>query len=93
MKNFRFWTRALSDDEAEQVDTMSNVMCDDAPKYAPSGSVWNYFPMDQNMFSTTSASTAPALNLKIAVEVNVGTSLRGEAFLAPFAPVSRLAAA
>ena len=61
MKNFRFWTRALSDDEAEQVDTMSNVMYDDAPKYAPSGSVWNYFPMDQNMFSTTSASITPAL--------------------------------
>ena len=61
MKNFRFWTRALSDDEAEQVDTMSNVMYDDTPKYAPSGSVWNYFPMDQNMFSTTSASITPAL--------------------------------
>lgn len=62
MKNFRLWTRALSDDEAEQVDTMSNVMYDDAPKYAPSGSVWNYFPMDQNMFSTTSASATPMLN-------------------------------
>ena len=31
-------------------------------------------------------------NLKIAVEVTVGTPWRGAAFLAPFAPVSRLAA-
>ena len=31
-------------------------------------------------------------NLKIAVEVKAGTPWRGEAFLAPFAPVSRLAA-
>ena len=33
------------------------------------------------------------LILKIAVEVKAGTSWRGEAFLAPFAPVSRFAAA
>ena len=32
------------------------------------------------------------VNLKIAVEVKAGTPWRGEAFLAPFAPVSRLAA-
>lgn len=61
MKNFRFWTRALSDDESEQVDTMSNVMYDDTPKYAPNGSAWNYFPMDQNMFTTSSESTTPVL--------------------------------
>ena len=32
------------------------------------------------------------ITLKIAVEVTAGTPWRGEAFLAPFAPVSRLAA-
>ena len=61
MKNFRFWIRALTDEEAEKTDAMWGVVADDAPKYAPSGSVWNYFPMDGNMFSTTSASATPAL--------------------------------
>lgn len=61
MKEFRFWIRALTDEEAEKVDTMSGVMLDTEPKYAPGGSVWNYFPMDGNMFSTTSASSNPVL--------------------------------
>ena len=62
MKNFRFWIRALTDEEAEKADTMQSVIEDDAPKYAPAGSIWNYFPMDGNMFSTTSASVSPTLN-------------------------------
>ena len=61
MKNFRFWTRALSDDEAEQVDTAATIFDDDAPKYAPTGAVWNYFPLDQNGLSTASSSAAPTL--------------------------------
>ena len=61
MKNFRFWIRALTDAEAEKADTMSDIMADSAPKYAPSGSTWNYFPMDGNMFTTKSSSASPAL--------------------------------
>ena len=59
MKNFRFWTRALSDDEAENVDTMQNVMEDCAPEYAPAKSVWNYFPLDGNLYNVTSSSSTP----------------------------------
>ena len=60
MENFRLWTRALSDDEAENVDVMQNVMEDIAPKYAPSASVWNYFPLDGNLYNVTSSSSTPA---------------------------------
>ena len=61
MKEFRFWIRALTDEEAEKADAMSDALVDAAPKYAPSGSAWNYFPMDGNMFSTASATLTPAL--------------------------------
>lgn len=61
LKEFRFWVRALNNDEAEKVDTMSRILLDTEPKYAPSGSVWNYFPLDGIMFSTTSSSTSPVL--------------------------------
>lgn len=61
MKNFRFWTRAVTDMEAENADTMGGNMVDAAPKFAPSASVWNYFPLDGNMLTTKSSSAAPAL--------------------------------
>ena len=61
MKNFRFWTRAVTDMEAERADTAESVLVDAAPKYAPSGAVWDYFPMDGNMLATKSTSATPAL--------------------------------
>ena len=61
MKNFRFWTRAVTDMEAENADTMGGIIVDAAPKFAPSASVWNYFPLDGNMLTTKSSSAAPAL--------------------------------
>ena len=61
MKNFRFWIRAVTDEEAAKADTMSGVMVDTEPKYAPSSFAWNYFPMDGNMFTTKSSSANPTL--------------------------------
>ena len=61
MKNFRFWTRAVTDMEAEKADTAGIVPVDAAPKYAPSEAAWNYFPMDGNMLATKSTSATPAL--------------------------------
>ena len=43
-------------------------------------------------FAQEKGVVAALFILKIAVEVTAGTPWRGEAFLAPFAPVSRLAA-
>ena len=59
MKNFRFWIRALTDEEAGKIDTMGSIMEDTEPKYAPTGCKWNYFPMDGNMFTSSSESSAP----------------------------------
>lgn len=70
MKDFRFWIRGLTDEETTQIDVMPGMMEDDSPKYAPAGSVWNYFPMDGNMFSTTSSSATPSLKGNIGLYVS-----------------------
>ena len=58
--NVRFWVRALSDTECELVDVnRSAVMSeDDVPLGAPSGSKWDYFPLDGNAYRTKSTSMA-----------------------------------
>ena len=63
--NVRFWTRALSDAECELVDVNQSASMseDDVPLGAPSGSKWDYFPLDGNAYRTKSTSMAAlALN-------------------------------
>ena len=77
MKNFKFWTRALTDEEAEKASSMEDIIEDNAPKCAPSGSVWNYFPFDGNMFSTSSSSSSPTLKSNVSTSMQNGYNRYG----------------
>ena len=70
--NVRFWTRALTDLECEKVDVLGDAMTEDkVPAGAPSGVVWDYFPLDGNAYRTKSTSmTALAQNTALANWVN-----------------------
>ena len=61
--------------------------------FAPTGATTNPARGANRALRDLNHRLAVGLNLKIAVEVNAGASWRAEAFLAPFAPVSSLAAA
>ncbi len=56
--NIRFWNRALSDTECELIDIneSADMSVDDVPLGAPSGSKWDYFPLDSNAYRTKSTS-------------------------------------
>lgn len=66
--NIRFWTRALTDLECEKVDVLGDAMTEDkVPAGAPSGVVWDYFPLDGNAYRTKNTSmTALAQNTALA---------------------------
>ncbi|MBQ0031195.1 MAG: hypothetical protein KBT68_00165 [bacterium] len=70
--NIRFWTRALTDLECEKVDVLGDAMTEDkVPAGAPSGVVWDYFPLDGNAYRTKNTSmTALAQNTALANWVN-----------------------
>ena len=52
--NIRCWNRYLTDAECRLVDVNKNVAmsADDVPLGAPSGSKWDYFPLDGNAYRT-----------------------------------------
>lgn len=52
--NIRCWNRYLTDTECRLVDVNKNVAmsADDVPLGAPSGSKWDYFPLDGNAYRT-----------------------------------------
>ena len=52
--DIRCWNRLLTDAECRLVDVNKNVAMsdDDVPLGAPSGSKWNYFPLDGNAYCT-----------------------------------------
>ena len=52
--NIRCWNRALTDAECRLVDVNETVAmsADDVPLGAPSGSKWDYFPLDGNAYRT-----------------------------------------
>ena len=56
--NIRYWNRALTDAECRLVDVNETVAMsvDDMPLGAPSGSKWDYFPLDGNAYRTRSTS-------------------------------------
>ena len=58
--NIRCWNRALTDAECRLVDVNENVdmSADDVPLGAPSGSKWDYFPLNSNAYRTKSTSMA-----------------------------------
>ena len=59
MANFRIWTRALTDEEIQGINTLEGVFHDNAPASEPSGVAWNYFPLDGNVLSVKSSSATP----------------------------------
>lgn len=61
MENFRFWTRALTGEEAGGADILLGSFHDNAPASIPSGKDWNYFPLDFNLLNNTSANATPHL--------------------------------
>ena len=61
MKNFRFWSRALSDLECQRMDMSKDTMVDAAPAYLPSETNWHYLPLDGNGYSTHSGNNSPGL--------------------------------
>ena len=63
--NIRCWNRLLTDTECQLADVNAAVAMsvDDVPLGAPSGSKWDYFPLDGNAYRTKSSSmTALAQN-------------------------------
>lgn len=58
--NLRCWNRLLTDTECRVVDVNQNVAmsADDIPLGAPSGSKWEYFPLDGNAYRTSSTNMA-----------------------------------
>ena len=58
--NVRCWNRSLTDAECRLVDVNETVAmsADDVPLGAPSGSKWDYFPLDDNAYRTKSTSMA-----------------------------------
>ena len=58
MENFRFWTRALTDEEAKGADTLLGGFYDNAPAFVPGGA-WHYFPLDGNLLGNSSGVAEP----------------------------------
>ena len=60
MANLRIWARSLTDEEMQGADTLEGAFHDDAPASAPSGSVWNYFPLDGSALNDNSSNPFPS---------------------------------
>ena len=77
--NVRFWTRALTDEECEMVDKSQNaaMSADDVPVGAPSGSSWDFFPLDGNAYRTKSSSMAALVKDTVLSGWNVSTDRFG----------------
>ena len=58
--NVRCWNRSLTDTECRVVDLNQNtaMSADDVPLGAPSGSKWDYFPLDGNAYRTSHTNMA-----------------------------------